>query len=251
MSRTEKLRPFPLGVSIGHYKVTAGTAGCVVKDQQGQEYILSNNHVLANSNNAEIGDPVIQPGSYDGGTLDEKVAILSKYVPIEFPDASECGLSKIVVSFLNAVAKLFMRKTRFYTKVAGMPVNEVDCAIAEPTSQNIYEKEILEVGCPKGSAKVHEGETVKKSGRTTGVTTGEVIDDDATIDISYGYAKARFTHQILIQGKRFIQGGDSGSALLNEDGYIVGLCFAGSNDGSLGIANHIYKVEELLEVRCC
>jgi hypothetical protein len=37
-----------MGVSIGHYKGTAGTAGCLVKDKKtGEILILSNAHVLA------------------------------------------------------------------------------------------------------------------------------------------------------------------------------------------------------------
>lgn len=46
--RTERWRPAPMGVSIGHYKGTAGTAGCLVKDKKtGEIMILSNTHVLA------------------------------------------------------------------------------------------------------------------------------------------------------------------------------------------------------------
>ena len=249
MSRTEKLRPFPMGVSLSHDKVTAGTAGCIVVDHQGQEYILSNNHVLANSNLGEIGDSILQPGTYDGGTVEDTIGILADFVEIKFPDSSDCQVSNAIISLLNLVSRLFLRKTRFYTKIDELPMNEVDCAIARPTSQDIYTPEILEIGHIKGSAKAKEGETVKKSGRTTGLTTGVIIDDDATIEISYGYRKTRFFNQILIQGKRFIQGGDSGSVLVNEDGYVVGLCFAGSGEGNLGIANHAYRVEELLEIR--
>lgn len=249
MGRTERLRPFPMGVSIGHHKVTAGTAGCVVVDSEGREYILSNNHVLANSNQAEVGDKIIQPGTYDGGTLNDAVATLTRFIPIRFPDSSGCALSRGVVWFLNSIAKLLGRNTRFYTKVELIPTNEVDCAIARPLSRELYTKEILEAGTPKGSAKVSEGEKVLKSGRTTGLTEGTVFDDEATIEVSYNYEKARFVHQMLIRGDRFIQGGDSGSVLLNADGYVVGLCFAGSGDGSLGVANHAYKIEELLCVR--
>ncbi len=52
------------GSSIGHYKVTAGTLGGFVRDREGV-YILSNNHVLANSNKAEGPDPILLPGPAD------------------------------------------------------------------------------------------------------------------------------------------------------------------------------------------
>ena len=58
-ARTDRWRPAPGGVSVGHYQVTAGTLGCVVRDKVSRErLILSNNHVLANSNDASPGDPV-------------------------------------------------------------------------------------------------------------------------------------------------------------------------------------------------
>jgi len=63
-ARTDRWRPAPGGVSIGHQQVSAGTLGCLVK-RDGQVYILSNNHVLADSNNASIGSNILQPGNSD------------------------------------------------------------------------------------------------------------------------------------------------------------------------------------------
>jgi len=62
-SRTGRVRPAPGGVSIGHYRITAGTLGVVVR-RAGVRLILSNNHVLANSNDAKAGRypyPPIRP----------------------------------------------------------------------------------------------------------------------------------------------------------------------------------------------
>src|SRR4030067_2386517 len=60
-SRTDRWRPAPGGVSIGHFRITAGTFGCVVRDRaSGSRLILSNNHVLANSNDASPGDAILQ-----------------------------------------------------------------------------------------------------------------------------------------------------------------------------------------------
>lgn len=66
--RKKKIRPAVPGSSIGHYKVSAGTFGAVVKDKKsGGKLILSNNHILANRSNgkdglAKPGDPILQPG---------------------------------------------------------------------------------------------------------------------------------------------------------------------------------------------
>ena len=49
---TKRQRPAPLGSSVGHFAITAGTIGARVRDPSGNVYILSNNHVLANSNGA-------------------------------------------------------------------------------------------------------------------------------------------------------------------------------------------------------
>src|SRR5256886_17231942 len=65
---TKRQRPAPLGFSVGHPPITAGSIGARVVDGSGNVYVLSNNHVLANSNDATIGDAALQPGPYDGGT---------------------------------------------------------------------------------------------------------------------------------------------------------------------------------------
>jgi len=70
-SRSERMRPALPGSSIGHYKISAGTFGTVVRDKKtGEKLILSNNHILAhgtsgNDGRAQIGDPILQPGGCD------------------------------------------------------------------------------------------------------------------------------------------------------------------------------------------
>src|SRR3989337_1269463 len=74
------------GISTGHRAITAGTLGCLVR-KGGQLFILSNNHVLANSNDARRGDAILQPGPHDGGRFPEDhIADLEDFVPIAFPE---------------------------------------------------------------------------------------------------------------------------------------------------------------------
>jgi len=83
----DRFRPMiPGGVSIGHYKITAGTLGVIVKDRDtGEPFILSNNHVLANSNEAMVGDPILQPGPTDGGqNPSDVVARLERFVGLHY-----------------------------------------------------------------------------------------------------------------------------------------------------------------------
>ena len=77
---TSRQRPCPGGYSVGHRLITAGTFGILVRRGTAPGfYICSNNHVLANSNEAAIGDWVLQPGPYDGGQ-DERVRRISRGV---------------------------------------------------------------------------------------------------------------------------------------------------------------------------
>lgn len=78
----------PGGVSIGHPRITAGTLGMRVRDRRsGEILLLSNNHVLANVNEAARGAEIIQPGHIDGGRLPgDRVALLERYLPLTFLD---------------------------------------------------------------------------------------------------------------------------------------------------------------------
>ena len=98
MPNTGRIRPAPGGVSIGHINITAGTLGCLVK-KNNEVFILSNNHVLANSNNGQIGDPILQPGKYDGGSYpNDHIANLYQYITTQLrPFAgSSTGFIRII-----------------------------------------------------------------------------------------------------------------------------------------------------------
>lgn len=111
---TGRFRPAPGGVSIGHIDITAGTLGCVVK-RNGTRMILSNNHVMANSNAASIGDPILQAGPYDGGRYPaDHIANLEDFVPIIFEgeEDSNCSIGNSIAAFLNSIAGLFGSTTK-------------------------------------------------------------------------------------------------------------------------------------------
>ncbi|NWF69527.1 MAG: hypothetical protein HXY40_10615 [Chloroflexi bacterium] len=83
----DRFRPaVPVGVSMGHFKVTAGTLGAVVRDRvSGERFLLSNNHVFANSNEAAAGDAILQPGPIDGGqNPGDVLARLERFVPLRY-----------------------------------------------------------------------------------------------------------------------------------------------------------------------
>ncbi|MGB3258451.1 MAG: trypsin-like peptidase domain-containing protein [Ornithinimicrobium sp.] len=217
-SLAKRVRPVRPGYSVGHFKITAGTigAGCYdispVPGKPPRYYILSNNHVLANSNQANIGDPIYQPGPIDGGTAADAVGRLSRFVPIKFDGSC----------------------------------NAVDAAIAEVPFDTL-DRDIYWSGYPASAVKVAAvGQLVKKTGRTTHFTTGRVTAVNATINVNYGGGNvAKFCNQIVTTDMS--AGGDSGSLVLDLENNPVGLLFAGSSTAT--ILNPIATVQLALKVR--
>lgn len=231
---SRRQRPAEGGYSVGHKNITAGTIGtCVYDILPGgsvnpplhgvgippRYYILSNNHVLANSNAGMAGDPVLQPGPYDGGVdPTDRIATLTRFVPIAFEPP-------IARSLHN---------------------NSVDAAIAEGQFHDI-DREVYWNGYVRGwrlKQNVAVGTTVKKTGRTTNFTTGRITVINATVDVGYGGRIARFNDQIITT--HISAGGDSGSLVMTLDNVAVGLLFAGSAVAT--IANQIENVRSLLRV---
>jgi hypothetical protein len=71
------------------------------------------------------------------------------------------------------------------------------------------------------------GDIVHKSGRTTGYTKGRIIATNLTVQVDLGVGMlVRFVDQIVCDD--FSAGGDSGSAVFDDSGNLVGLLFAGS-----------------------
>jgi len=189
-TRTDRWRPAPGGVSIGHYKITAGTLGVLVRDVETNEIlILSNNHVMANSNDATQGDPILQPGPYDGGTVaGDTIANLERFVPIQFesePPPIPCPVSKAAAGIGNFFARLVGSKHRLLSVVI-QQANQVDGALAKPVSPDVVSNEILEIGSVMEDKEAELGMEVKKSGRTTGLATGTVQLLDASVQVGYG-----------------------------------------------------------------
>ena len=84
----------------------------------------------------------------------------------------------------------------------------------------------MNIGLPAGVGEATLGTRVKKSGRTTGFTTGAIQTIDMTVQIDYDGPVATFHGQLL--ATRMSQRGDSGSIVLDEQERVVGLLFAGS-----------------------
>ncbi|MBW2739249.1 MAG: hypothetical protein JRE64_10480 [Deltaproteobacteria bacterium] len=119
--------------------------------KDGRSVILSNNHVLANSNAAEIGDPVLQPGPHDGGRYPEDhIADLEQFVPINIIGVpSDCPTATGIASFLNKIARLLGSSVQLQAIDQQATENLVDAAIARPLNPEDVKNEILQNGaCP-------------------------------------------------------------------------------------------------------
>jgi hypothetical protein len=247
---TDRWRPAPGGVSIGHYQITAGTLGCVVRDRRtGSRLILSNNHVLANSNSASPGDAILQPGAYDGGNPNnDTIAHLERFVPIQFSlEPGSCSIAKSFADIANLLARLIGSSHRLdVLKIHQQAINQVDAAVARPVEDGVVSDEILEIGTLTGTAPATLGMAVRKSGRTTGFTRGEISVIAATVNVTYGAGRVATFDNQLVAGP-MSQGGDSGSLVAAGDSpRAVGLLFAGSDQST--IFSPIQLVLDALEV---
>jgi hypothetical protein len=227
---TFRVRPAPGGVSVAHFKVTAGTIGCLCvgnsAPRNSRLMVLSNNHVLANSNGAVFGDCITQPGPYDGGKCPaDQIAILERFVPIAFGGAA----------------------------------NVVDCATGWCWPDRVRRELVYRSGGGLvyfriGSTPIAPGlgMIVGKTGRTTQLTVGRVTGVGVTINVNYGGGRvARFVDQIAIQSVNanpFSAGGDSGSSIWTWDAARrpVGLLFAGG--GGVTFANRMTRVVAALDI---
>lgn len=223
-----RLRPAPGGISVGHFAITAGTIGCLVRGRSAPRnsrlMVLSNNHVLANSNAASLNDCLCQPGPFDGGRCPgDQIAVLERFVPINFSGAC----------------------------------NFVDCATGWAWPDRVRKElmylsgatpQFFSIGTTPVAALT--GMQVGKSGRTTQLTRGTVTAVGVTINVNYGGRIAKFCNQISIRGASgdFSQGGDSGSLIWTWDTRRapVALLFAGG--GGTTFANPIGTVLSALDV---
>ncbi len=251
--RTSRMRPALPGVSIGHYKITAGTLGAIVRDKNtGKPLILSNNHVLANitngrDNRSSIGDAILQPGTYDGGSKPKDViGHLERFIPIErgYGNRPTCPIANTLEKLANFTLHLIKPdyELKFFKNGEG---NLVDCAVASPINNKVIGTKIVEIGEIKGTKEPEVGMKVKKSGRTSGITRGKVKVINSTIEVKMTENESAIFHDQFIVDP-ISKPGDSGSLVVDENNNAVGLLFAGSDKAT--VCNWIEYVMDELDI---
>ena len=200
----ERMRPLSAGYSVGHYSITCGTLGCFVQNKKGV-FILSNNHVLACSNAANIGDDILQPGKHDGGRRPEDV--VGKLVAFKTIEKE----GNIMDAAIASVDKKYL------------PTNFKLPKIGKIKEGSVSPKDIL-------------GKQVQKVGRTTGHQVGIVTAINLRgVRVGYGADDVRsFDNMIEVRNAtQFSAGGDSGSFVCDMGNHPVALLFAGGPSNTI------------------
>jgi hypothetical protein len=214
-----------------------GTLGALVTDRNGNPYILSNNHVLAESDQARAGDTVVQPALVDlncNPQAGRSVGSLRYVVPLQSRQTNVDAALAAATPAVDGTGAILQ---------LGPSVNGVLTAAAPAAGGG----EALTAGLLN---QLH----VVKSGRTTGLTCSTVNTVDLSVQVDYYYDCAEtqpyytktYNNQIGIPGASFADSGDSGALVLDAgNAQPVGLFFAsGADDNNHGfsVANPIQDV---------
>jgi hypothetical protein len=214
-----------------------GTLGALVADRNSNLFILSNNHVLAESDQARTGDTIVQPALVDlncNPQAGRTIGSLRYVVPLESSQS-------------NVDAAL----------AAATPAVDPSGAILQlgPSINGVLSPAAPAAGTGEAlTAGVLNQLRVVKSGRTTGLTCSTVNTVDLSVQVDYYYDCAEtkpyytktYVNQIGMPGASFADSGDSGSLVLDaSNAQPVGLFFAsGADDSNHGfsVANPIQDV---------
>ena len=203
-----------------------GTLGSLVT-RGGTQYVLSNTHILARSDIAQLGDPIIQPGLIDTATCTPSgartVANLSAFYNLETGPLPkiDAAIAQIVAGDVDSVGNILY---------LGASVDGNGVPVPGPPKAG--------TGIPASL-----GMGVAKSGRSTGLTCSTVLavavsvnavqyqkgcNTGATFDVNY-------TNQVDVDGGSFSAQGDSGSLIVSQStADPVALLYAGSDTDTVG-----------------
>lgn len=221
-----------------------GTLGSLVQDGSGNQYLLSNNHVMARSDQAQIGEAIVQPGLIDDnctpygqeGAAVTPVGVLTGYVPIKSTTANvDAAIAAVDSGAVNTGGSILELGTR--------QSNGTLSAAPPGISSSNGKGQIAALNM-----------VVAKSGRTTGLTCASISALLLDVQVSYfsdcaetkPYYTKTYTDQIAVTGNEFSDAGDSGSLVVDtSNAEPVGLFFAGGisvNGQSEGVANPVGEV---------
>jgi len=227
-NQAKQTLPVKLGTSGGNIDdksngfCCGGTLGSLIV-RNGTFYILSNNHVLARSDQASAGEPISQPGLIDTGCSTsgvQTVANLTSFVNLQTSGANvDAAIAQIIPGAVDTTGNILS----LGSTASGSTPN------AGPPHQG------------RGIAAAI-GENVAKSGRSTGLTCSTVASIGLTTAVTYqtqcnggSSFTVQYTNQISVSGGGFSSAGDSGSLIVDQmTADPVALLYGGSDTDSVG-----------------
>jgi hypothetical protein len=227
-----------------------GTLGALLRDQTGSQYILSNNHVLAESDQAAIGDAIVQPGLIDSNcdqNAGRPVAALRYAVPLATNQTNvDAALAEVNAGTVDPGGAILQLGTPGTGANGGLGAAAPAAGLGEAIVPALFAVDSPSL-------------LVAKSGRTTGLTCSSIDAIDLSIEVDYykdcaetqPYYRKTFTNQIGIGGDGFSDSGDSGALVVNAaNAEPLGLYFAGGTDdhgGGFSVASPIQDVLAALD----
>jgi hypothetical protein len=227
-------------ISVGNARM-AGTLGALVRDEAGNIYGLSNNHVSGACNYAPRGLPILAPGVLD---------------------VCSGGVPPFTIGFHTRCLQMYPGAPDHVN-----PTDNLDAAIFEITDTSLvtsYQGNSYDT--PDEIMDMEADMEVEKVGRTTGSTQGRVISQMmGMLNVHYQAHEYNFSGPVYFdpmfaivgRGDVFSDAGDSGSLIthIRPDGkrVAVGLVVAGMDDsqspgGKLSLAIPIKTVLNQLNV---
>jgi hypothetical protein len=206
-----------------------GTLGSLVI-RGGVQYILSDNHILARSDGATVGDAIIQPGLIDTATCTTAgtttVANLSQFSNLQATPSKnvDAAIAQVIAGKVDPAGNIIYLGAT--TDANGVPV----------------------AGAPQGgtgipASSVAIGRPVAKSGRSTGLTCSTIEATNISTSVDYTVNcdgtgtkfTANYSNQIGVIGGDFSGEGDSGSLIVTQDtASPLALLYAGSDTDTVG-----------------
>jgi hypothetical protein len=206
-----------------------GTLGSLVT-RGGVQYILSDNHILARSDGASVGDAIIQPGLIDTATCTTAgtttVANLSQFSNLQAKPTPniDAAIAQVIAGSVDPAGNIIYLGAT--TDANGVPVP----------------------GAPQGgtgipASGVAVGRAVAKSGRSTGLTCSTIEATNISTIVSYTVNcdgtgtpfSVTYANQIGVIGGDFSGEGDSGSLIVTQDtASPLALLYAGSDTDTVG-----------------
>ncbi len=216
---TGRNRPALGGDSLGHQPSgSTATLSCLVVDRHdpGRVYVLGDWSGLC-PQGARRGDPILQPGGADGGSLNDVIATLSRWVPLR-DDPARAG-------------------------------ENLPAAIAQVSRRADVSPQVHDIGgYLQGVRTPFVGMEVFAVGRTSGLVRGEVLRTDAYVEMALplglieggvrgGTGSGSDAVPVLLAGlvgtSVPLQPGDCGAILVDRENFALGIGLAATRDGSV------------------